>query len=53
MVSVTSVVASSKTADALSVEMMLRKIEVIMNRTAATVVIFVKKPAAPGLPKIV
>jgi hypothetical protein len=32
---------------------MVRKNEVIMNRTAAPVVILVKKPAAPGLPKMV
>ena len=53
MVSVTPVLVSSKTVDDLGVENMVRKIEVIMNRTAATVVILVKKPAAPGLPKIV
>jgi hypothetical protein len=32
---------------------MVRRIEVIMNSTAAIVVILVKKPAAPGLPKMV
>jgi hypothetical protein len=32
---------------------MVRRIEVIMNSTAAIVVILVKNPAAPGLPKMV
>jgi hypothetical protein len=52
-VSVTSVLVSSKTVDDLRVDNMVRKIEVVMNRIAATVVILVKKPAAPGLPKMV
>ena len=53
MVSVTSVLVSSKTVDDLRVDNMVRKIAVIMIRIAATVVILVKKPAAPGLPKMV
>ena len=50
---VTSFLVSSKTADDLRVDRIVRKIEVIIKRIAATVVILVRKVAAPGLPKMV